>query len=229
MATPTPPDAPNPSERPDTSAAAAATVADPTPWPHSSHRSRRRLVLAAATAVLVVALVSWAALAWRPASFDRDLAIDRAVDASGGRLTRSQAGCYVDRVRAALGSQYVEPDAVVSVRIGDRLTAIRDDCVGLAQLGGSAGASGAAVSSTVPVTEGGDQPLRHGDDPVLDRLWSRCAAGDGSACDELFTQSPIGSEYEAFALTCGGRTRELRCAARYPAPGVTATSPTEVP
>ena len=45
----------------------------------------------------------------------------------------------------------------------------------------------------------------YGDDPELDALWDACEAGDDVACDDLFWQSPTGSEYESFALSCGGR------------------------
>lgn len=48
----------------------------------------------------------------------------------------------------------------------------------------------------------------YGDDPALDALWDGCAAGDAAACGELYLSSPLGSEYEAFALTCGGRAPE---------------------
>lgn len=45
----------------------------------------------------------------------------------------------------------------------------------------------------------------YGDDPALDRLWDACAAGDGDACDDLYRQSPVFSDYEEFGDTCGGR------------------------
>jgi hypothetical protein len=45
----------------------------------------------------------------------------------------------------------------------------------------------------------------YGDDPDLDVLWDACAAGDGAACDDLYVESPFGSEYEEFGETCGGR------------------------
>ncbi len=57
--------------------------------------------------------------------------------------------------------------------------------------------------------EVGDDTLEYGDrgsDPLLDVLWDDCAAGDMGACDELYRQSPIGSEYEGFGDTCGGTT-----------------------
>jgi hypothetical protein len=144
-------------------------------------------------------------------TFDRPLAIDRALDASGGRLTRVQAACYVDRVRAKVGTRYLEPDVSIPAPVGQQLTAIRDDCVGLAGLGASPSTS----VPFVPSTEAGNQPLHHGQDGALDALWARCAAGDGAACDDLFARSPIGSDYERFALTCGGRTPQMACAAVY--------------
>lgn len=53
-----------------------------------------------------------------------------------------------------------------------------------------------------PTTTGG---TTYGSDPVLDALWDSCAAGDMAACDNLFMESPIDSEYETFGDTCGGR------------------------
>lgn len=51
----------------------------------------------------------------------------------------------------------------------------------------------------------------YGDDPELDRLWDRCKEGEGSACDELFNKSPLGSAYEEFGLSCGQRQEVLDC------------------
>lgn len=50
-----------------------------------------------------------------------------------------------------------------------------------------------------------------GDDPALDQLWAFCEQGSGSACDELFETSPIGSEYEDFGVSCGRRPDVLNC------------------
>jgi hypothetical protein len=44
-----------------------------------------------------------------------------------------------------------------------------------------------------------------GDDPVLDLLVEQCRRGNNQACDELHATSPIGSDYEAYGRTCGGR------------------------
>ncbi|MEE6271867.1 hypothetical protein V2J56_00725 [Georgenia sp. MJ206] len=48
-------------------------------------------------------------------------------------------------------------------------------------------------------------PQGYGDDAELDRLWDACEQGDGVACDDLYRDSPLGSEYEEFGDTCGYR------------------------
>jgi hypothetical protein len=53
-----------------------------------------------------------------------------------------------------------------------------------------------------------DDAFTYGDDPALDALWDACDGGDPDACDELFYQSPSGSEYEDFGFSCGGRVPE---------------------
>jgi hypothetical protein len=60
------------------------------------------------------------------------------------------------------------------------------------------------VEPTAPPA--GDEPFAFGDDPTLDALYTACAEGDFAACDQLFFDSPVGSDYETFALSCGGRT-----------------------
>jgi hypothetical protein len=44
-----------------------------------------------------------------------------------------------------------------------------------------------------------------GVDPYLDQLWAECEAGDFQSCDDLYSESPSGSEYEEFGDTCGTR------------------------
>ena len=51
-------------------------------------------------------------------------------------------------------------------------------------------------------------PDRYGDDPVLDELYDACRDGDLVACDDLYAQSPYGSEYERFGSTCGDTEEE---------------------
>ncbi len=45
----------------------------------------------------------------------------------------------------------------------------------------------------------------YGSDPALDALWDACENGSGIACDDLYFQSPVGSDYEDFGNTCGRR------------------------
>lgn len=51
-----------------------------------------------------------------------------------------------------------------------------------------------------------DQPMAYGEDESLDAMYDACAAGDSAQCDQLFLRSPLGSDYESFGRTCGGRT-----------------------
>lgn len=44
------------------------------------------------------------------------------------------------------------------------------------------------------------EPMNYGDDRRFDKLWDECDSGDADACDDLYWESPVGSEYESFAL-----------------------------
>ena len=48
------------------------------------------------------------------------------------------------------------------------------------------------------------------DSADLPALEESCLAGDNSACDDLWIASPIGSEAEEIAESCGGRSTEVR-------------------
>lgn len=63
--------------------------------------------------------------------------------------------------------------------------------------------SGVGLDVPAGPVEGGS----YGDDPALDALWDACEGGDNAACDDLYMESPFGSEYEDFGDTCGGRGR----------------------
>jgi hypothetical protein len=153
--------------------------------------------------------------------FDRTAAIQQVVDEGDGRVTEDQAGCYVDRVRDEIGKAPLRPGATIPPEQIARLTTIRVDCIGVANLGADS-----PEPATVVLPEGGlPGPKKKGDDAALDALWDQCAAGLGQACDDLFDRAGMGTDYEAFAATCGQRTREDPCAPVYPAPGVTLPSP----
>lgn len=62
-------------------------------------------------------------------------------------------------------------------------------------------------------------PQPPGTDKRLDALWISCAGGDGVACEELYQDSEVGSEYEAFGLSCGGRGETNCTQAGDPNPG----------
>jgi hypothetical protein len=160
--------------------------------------------------------------AWRPAvllvlvaaacssgDFDREGAVETVLARYSGRLTREQAECYVDRVVDELGTTVLDTDAPTPEQI-PRLTRIRVDCTGVASLGTSV-----PPPTRERRTGGGTAPQRPGDDAGLDALHASCAEGSGAACDQLFDEAPIGSDYEQFALTCGDRTSEVRCADKY--------------
>jgi hypothetical protein len=208
----------------------------PTPpeWLRRSSRSAsptvagvRVEIVVAAVVVAVVALVVLA-VSFQGDSFDRDAAVARVTEGGAGRITPSQAECYVDRVRAEVGSRYLEDGAQPPDDVVRRLTSIRIDCIGLANLGQPT-ITDSVADTSVPSTESGNLPRRFGDDPALDELVAQCAGGSGQACDDLFDRAAVGSEYESFALTCGRRTSEPRCAAVYPAPPATDPQATELP
>jgi hypothetical protein len=155
-----------------------------------------------------VAAVLAATGACSGAAYDRDGAVDRVLARYGDRLSRQQAECYVDRVVEQLGSGAVDDESPPPEQV-PRLTRIRVDCAGVVSLGTS-------VPVTRPVVPGDTSPRRRGDDAELDRLWDRCQSGAGSACDRLFEEAEPGTDYEEFALTCGHRTSEPRCADKYP-------------
>jgi hypothetical protein len=66
------------------------------------------------------------------------------------------------------------------------------------------------TDTTDATAAGGDVPDPQapgdlGDDEALDALADDCFDGDFSACDQLFFDSPVGSDYEAYGDSCGGR------------------------
>jgi len=56
---------------------------------------------------------------------------------------------------------------------------------------------------TPPVEEPTPDPVGYGSDPVLDAYQDACADGDAAACEDLYWNSPFGSEYEAYAQEQG--------------------------
>ena len=170
----------------------------------------RRCVLLVALAVLGAVLVGCSS----EAAIDREATIDELIDRYPGAMDRDQAGCYVDRVVDELGPAPLAADADPTDDQVRRLTAIRVDCLGVADLGLP------PTSTSVPMAVDGSGtppgPQTFGEDPELDALWADCEAGSGASCDRLFDVAPLGSDYERFGATCGGRGAEPSCAEVYP-------------
>lgn len=98
---------------------------------------------------------------------------------------------------------------------GDGLAPSVEDQLVISEATQSCTKASALVNDDTPEPEKlafDDAPVTYGDDPDLDVLWDSCGSGDGKACDDLFDQAPIGSEYEQFGVTCGERLGLLNCA-----------------
>lgn len=65
------------------------------------------------------------------------------------------------------------------------------------------GESGNGPVEQFPAAEPGDL----GDDAELDAFAADCFDGDLTACDTLYYEAPPMSDYEEYALTCGGRVK----------------------
>jgi hypothetical protein len=103
---------------------------------------------------------------------------------AGFDLSIDQAGCMV----AALADYNAATDldaASLSPAVQDAL----ESCV-----------EGDPAVDTGGLFEAGST---YGDNAVLDALWDACQAGAMASCDELYSTSEIGSEYETFGATCG--------------------------
>lgn len=204
------------------------TAAPRTPPSPSSARSpvgrRRRQVQACGAAAVGLVLLVLGACS-ESTTFDRATAVQQVLDQSQGAITREQAECYVNRVAEEVGANQLAPDARPSPSQIGRMTSIRIDCVGVANLGRSP-ATGTVRPSAPDETSARRVPQKPGDDPQLDLLYDACKQGNGQACDSLFDAAPPGSEYEEFAVTCGGRTREKRCVDVYGGAAVSTPAPT---
>ncbi|MGY1637942.1 hypothetical protein ACI78V_14955 [Geodermatophilus sp. SYSU D00742] len=91
-------------------------------------------------------------------------------------------------------------------------------------------------SAPAPTPTGGEDvpagrpPGTLGDDPALDALAASCFEGDWAACDTLYLDSRIGSAYEDYGQTCGGRNEPDPggCVGRY-AGGASGGVPADLP
>ena len=96
---------------------------------------------------------------------------------------------------------------------GLSVTDVSDDAIGAGPIPVDGRAAFSACLSDSPDTPKSDSSESdspgtsgtYGTDAVLDALWDACVAGDGAACDDLYFQTTIGSDYEDFGHTCGRR------------------------
>lgn len=76
--------------------------------------------------------------------------------------------------------------------------------LGLGLLAGACSSTGADQSDAgAPPAESAEQAAEgaYGSDQRFDKLYDQCGSGDREACETLYWESPVGSEYEAFALS----------------------------
>lgn len=114
-------------------------------------------------------------------------------------------------------AQAAESTEELRARAGEILAPLGIECGFDADVAGSVDGDGTdANAGDVPVA-GGELPdpepassvADYGSNPVLDNLAGDCEAGDLTACDGLFGASDIGSAYEEYGNTCGGRNEPI--------------------
>ena len=91
----------------------------------------------------------------------------------------------------------------------------------------TAGTTDTTAGTTDTTAGGGNEDVPPGQDPrnilgddqTLNDLANQCFDGDMGACDDLFAQTPVDSDLEAYSQTCGGRIDEVEgaphCVARF--------------
>jgi len=136
---------------------------------------------------------------------------------SDGALDDGQADCVAGYLVDEIGEDRLadvdfdaeEPPAGMEDElIAATFGAISECDIDPTALGGGGGDEGSDVSDDP--ADDGEAPAEggegaYGSDPELDALYDECEGGDYQACDDLFLESPSGSEYEDFGDTCGGR------------------------
>ncbi len=137
----------------------------------------------------------------------------------------SLSDCERERLAAALGLSDAAELSLPLDPSDESLADIARDVCARSDAGASAGASSetgttAGIAALSPAEQRNAAlpaslvrgPARFnptdappGDDPYLDGLWVACGQGSASSCNTLLFEASTGSDYEAFAFSCGGR------------------------
>jgi hypothetical protein len=130
---------------------------------------------------------------------------------SGSELSASQADCVADHVVDEMGEDSFEgvdfsaeepPEEIADDLFAAAFESLEACDIDPADFSGG-GTDGGDDGGD---TDGGDaEEGTYGSDPALDELYDQCEDGDYQACDDLYNESPVGSEYEEFGDTCGDR------------------------
>ena len=114
-------------------------------------------------------------------------------------FTQEQAECFVDAVWDEIGpldsGRITSPDDLTAAE-QSALTAATFSCIDI---------GGLLDDSLTGETNFSPTDRAPGTNAEFDALWESCGGGDAEACDTLYFDSPVGSDYEEFGLSCGGR------------------------
>jgi hypothetical protein len=89
--------------------------------------------------------------------------------------------------------------------VGSSHEAYGASCGGRLDVGIDGNCAEAAAFASHPGSTAAEDLAEFGTDPALDDLALSCEAGDLEDCDQLYLDTPLGSEMEAFGSTCGAR------------------------
>jgi hypothetical protein len=178
------------------------------PPPAASAGSKRGLLIGGGIlAAVIIAVVAFLLLGGDDES-DRDrIQADMVAQLQDeSELSDDQAECIADAIIDDLGTERLKdvdfsadepPDDLADDYFSAAMASLETCDIDPSEFGGD------TTDTTDGGSDGGDGT--YGSDPALDELWDQCEDGDYQACDDLYNESPSGSEYEEFADTCGNR------------------------
>lgn len=169
-------------------------------------------------AAVAIAVIAFLALSGDDDSTVRADLASKIREESEGELSGQQADCIAGLLVEEKGEGAFDdvdynadeaPQVVLDAFEDIGLDTLVETCeIDLTALGGSDGGTDGSDSTddTTDTTDGGEvEDGSYGSDPELDALYDDCEGGDYAACDQLYLDSPAGSDYETFGDTCGDR------------------------